>query len=215
MAIEVKICGISTPEAMAAAVAGGAHYVGMAFFPRSPRNVTPAQARALCTGLPDRTRRVGLFVDPDDETLASVLAEAPLDLLQLHGNEDPRRVAAIRARFERPVMKVLKIGGAEDFAAATPYLDLAERLLFDAKTPKNMKGALPGGNAVSFDWSLLSGRKWPLPWMLAGGLTAENLPAAVEASGARAVDTSSGVEDAPGRKSSAKIRDFLATAAGL
>ncbi len=215
MAIEVKICGISTPEAMAASVAGGAHYVGMNFFPRSPRYVTPQQAGALCAGLPERTRRVGVFVDPDDDTLAGVLAEAPLDLLQLHGNEDPRRVAAIRARFDRPVMKVLRIGGAEDLAAADPYLELAERLMFDTKAPKSMKGALPGGNAISFDWSLLSGRKLPLPWMLAGGLTAENVAAAVEASGARTVDTASGVEDAPGRKSSAKIRAFLSAAAAL
>ncbi len=215
MPVEVKICGISTPEAMAAAVSGGAAYVGLQFFPKSPRYVRPAQAGALAAGLPQRVTRVGLLVDPDDETLDAVLREVPLDLLQLHGTEAPQRVAAIRARFGRPVMKVLKIKNKGDFDDVQSYLGVADRILFDAKAPKGMKDALPGGNAVSFDWTLLSGRSWRLPWMLAGGLTAENLSEAVRASGARAVDTASGVEDAPGRKNPEKIRAFLAAAQAL
>lgn len=209
MTIEAKICGLSTAETLAAAVAGGAALVGFNFYPPSPRAVTPGEATALAGAVPEGVKRVGLLVDPEDAVLESILAAVPLDLLQLHGEESPARVAQIRARFGLPVMKTLKVSEKADLRAVAPYLEVADRLLFDARAPKDLAGALPGGNAVAFDWSLLSGRRWALPWMLAGGLNAANLAEAVRTSGAAAVDVSSGVEDAPGVKSVQKIRDFL------
>ena len=209
MTVEAKICGISTRDAAEAAIAGGADLIGLVFFSRSPRAVTPAQAGALAGLLPASIKKVGLLVDPEDQLIESILAEAELDLLQLHGDEAPARVAEIRRRFGVAVMKTLKITAGSDFAAVDAYLDVADRLLFEAKAPREMVDALPGGNAVSFDWSLLAGRHWPLPWMLAGGLRADNLARAVQTSGAKAVDVSSGVEDAPGQKNPQKIRAFL------
>jgi phosphoribosylanthranilate isomerase len=165
--------------------------------------------------VPAGITKVGLFVDAADETIAQVLAQAPLDMLQLHGDETPRRVKDIRRRFGLPVMKVVKLASATDVAAADAYLTAADRLLFDTKPPPEMKGALPGGNAISFDWSLIAGRGWSLPWVLSGGLNAGNLVAAVAATHATAVDVSSGVEDSPGRKSPEKIAAFLRLAASL
>ncbi len=214
MAIEVKICGVNAPEALHATVEAGAEYVGLNFYPPSPRSVTPDQAAALTAAAPPRLCKVGLFVDVEDETIAKTLAAVGLDMLQLHGGESPARVAEIRARFGLPVMKVVKIAGPEDVATAETYLRAADRLLFDAKPPKEMTGALPGGNAVAFDWQLLAGKNWPLPWMLAGGLDPENVAEAVRISGARAVDVVSGVEDRPGLKNPDKIRAFLAAAKG-
>jgi phosphoribosylanthranilate isomerase len=179
------------------------------FFSRSPRAVTPAQAGALAGLLPASIKKVGLLVDPEDQLIESILAEAELDLLQLHGDEAPARVAEIRRRFGVAVMKTLKITAGSDFAAVDAYLEVADRLMFDAKPPREMTDALPGGNALSFDWSLLAGRHWPLPWMLAGGLRTDNLAQAIRISGAKAVDVSSGVEDAPGQKNPQKIRAFL------
>ncbi len=215
MSVQVKICGISTAEAMAAAVKGGAAFVGLVFYPPSPRAVTPEEAAALAAPVPAGVIKTGLLVDAEDATIEAILEAVPLDLLQLHGGESPKRVAAIRARFGRPVMKVVKLRQAGDLEAAAPFLSVADRLLFDAKPPAEMTGALPGGNALAFDWSILAGTTWPIPWMLAGGLTADNLAQAVAITGAPAVDTSSGVEDAPGKKNSQKIKDFLATAAAL
>lgn len=209
MTVQVKICGISTPEAMTAAVDGGAAFVGLVFYPPSPRAVTPAQAAPLAALVPAGVVKTGLLVDADDATIAEILAAVPLDLLQLHGAESPARVAAIKARFGVPVMKVVKLRQPGDLEAVDPYLDVADRLLFDAKPPAEMENALPGGNAVAFDWSILAGTAWPLPWMLAGGLTPENVARAVEISGAPAVDVSSGVEDAPGKKNPLKIKAFL------
>ncbi len=215
MAIEAKICGLNAPAAVDAAAKGGADLIGLVFYPPSPRAVTPEQAAQLAGRVPPGVTRVGLFVDPDDDQLAATLAKVPLDLLQLHGHETPRRVAEIRARFARPVMKVIKVAKMEDLEAADAYLGLVDRLMFDAKTPKAAKDALPGGNALAFDWQILAGRHWPKPWLLAGGLTADNLAEAVRTTGARGVDVSSGVEDAPGRKSPAKIAAFLAAAKAL
>jgi len=212
MSIEVKICGINAPAALAAAAEGGADYIGFVFYPASPRAVTPAVAASLAAAAPARLRKVALSVDADDALLREILETAPIDLLQLHGRESVERVAEIRARFGVPVMKVLKIAGAEDVAAAAAYEPVADRLLFDAKPPKDMAGALPGGNALAFDWQLLAGRSWSLPWMLSGGLTAENVAEALRISGARAVDVSSGVEDRPGVKNPDKIRAFIAAA---
>ncbi len=214
MSIEVKICGVNTPEALAAAVEGGADYVGFAFYLRSPRYVTPAAAHELAAQAPARVVKVGLAVDLDDAALAAILEAVPLDLWQLHGGESQARVAQIKERFGLPVMKVVRIAGPADVTAAEAYLRVADRLLFDAKPPKEMTDALPGGNALAFDWQLLAGRSWPVPWMLSGGLDPENVAEAIRVSGARTVDVSSGIEDRPGLKNPDKIRAFLAAAQG-
>jgi phosphoribosylanthranilate isomerase len=215
MTIEVKICGINTAEAMAAATGGGAGLVGLVFYPPSPRCLRPAEAAALTVRVPPAVVKVGVFVDPDDALLSTVLGQVPIELVQLHGSEAPDRVAEIKKRFGRPVMKAIKVAESADLDTAKRYLQVADRLLFDAKPPKQMIDALPGGNALSFDWRLLAGRVWPLPWMLSGGLDRENLAEAVEISGARAVDVSSGVEDRPGVKDPAKIAAFLEAARAL
>jgi len=209
---KVKICGISSAEAMAAALAGGARAVGLNFYPPSPRYVTPERAADLAAVVPEGVERVGVFVDVDDATFEAVLAGAALTMLQLHGREDPARVRAVKARFAVPVIKAVKVAGPADLEAAEPFLEAADMLLFDAKAPSGMAGALPGGNALSFDWRLIAGRRWALPWMLSGGLTAENLAEAVATTGAAWVDVSSGVEDRPGHKDPALIAAFLAAA---
>jgi len=215
MAIDVKICGINSRPALAAAIDGGAAYVGLIFYPPSPRYVATEQAATLAAAVPEGVTKVGLLVDADDALIARIVARVPLDMLQLHGGESPARVAEIRDRFARPVMKAIKIADAEDVAGAEVYCGAADRLLFDAKPPKGMTGALPGGNAVSFDWRLLAGRRWPLPWMLSGGLNAGNVAEAVGISGTPAVDVSSGVEDRPGVKNPEKINAFLKVARTL
>jgi phosphoribosylanthranilate isomerase len=215
MPVAVKICGLSSRAAIAAAVENGASHLGFNFYPPSPRAVDALSAGALMRAVPGGIVKVGLFVDASDETIAQVLAAAPLDMLQLHGDETPKRVKEIRRRFGLPVMKAVRLASATDVAAADAYLAVADRLLFDAKPPPEMKGVLPGGNAVSFDWSLIAGRAWALPWMLAGGLNGGNLAGAVAATGARTVDVSSGVEDSPGKKSPEKIAAFLKLAASL
>lgn len=208
MPIEAKICGLTTPEAVDAAVAGGAAMCGFVFFPPSPRALTPEAAAPLTGRVPDGVAKVGLSVDADDALLAAMIEVGGVDVLQLHGHESVGRVAEIKARFRVPVIKVLLIAGADDVAAAHAYEDVADRLMFDAKPPK--QATRPGGNAIAFDWSLLAGETWSKPWILAGGLTPENVALAVRASGASAVDVSSGVEDAPGRKNLDKIAAFLA-----
>ncbi len=215
MSIEVKLCGIKTPEAMDAAVEAGADMVGFNFYPPSPRAVEPDVAAGLAQRAGTRTLRVGLFVEPDNELLVRVTQSVPLDLLQLHGDLPPKRIAEIRERFGLPVMLARPIAREDDLRAVAPFEPLVDRFLFDAKPPKTMKDALPGGNAISFDWQLLAGRSFRRPWMLAGGLTTDNLAQAVEISGAKAVDTASGVEDAPGKKSVEKIKAFVAAARAL
>lgn len=215
MPIETKICGLRDPAAVDAAVRGGAALVGFVFHAKSPRNLTPQAAAALAARVPAGVRRVGLLVDEGDDRIAEILAAAPLDMLQLHGDETPERVAAIKQRFGKPVMKAVAIAEAADLDRAARYLGVADRLLFDAKLPASMAGAPPGGNALAFDWRLIAGRDWLLPWMLAGGLNAGNLAEAVRISGARRVDVSSGVEDRPGIKNPQKIAAFLALAARL
>jgi phosphoribosylanthranilate isomerase len=215
MAVVAKICGLKTAETIAAAVAHGADLVGFNFFRKSPRYVEPEQAGVLARAIPSRVLKTGLLVDDDDARIAAILAAAPLDLLQLHGSETPERVAAIKAKFGVPVMKVIKVRGAADVARAADYEAVADRLMFDTQPPADMKNALPGGNAVSFDWTLLQGFRSRLAWMLAGGLTAGNLAEAVRQSGAPAVDVSSGVENGPGEKNPSKIKDFLEVARSL
>lgn len=215
MRLSVKICGCNSRDAVSAAVAGGADYVGFVFYPPSPRSVSVEEAAQLASLVPERVQKVGLFVDSDDALLQRVTRSVKLDLIQLHGAETPDRVAAIKRLMQLPAMKAIKIALAADVDAAKPYIGLADRLLFDAKAPASMTGALPGGNAVSFDWALLSGRSWPVPWMLSGGLHAGNIADAARISGARTVDVSSGVETAPGVKDPEKIRAFLAMASVL
>ena len=214
MSVAAKICGLSTEAAVTAAVAGGAAYLGFVFYPPSPRAVTAERAASVSAAVPEGIARVGLFVDADDDAMAAVLAEAPIDLMQFHGGESPERVADAKTRFGRPVMKTIAIAGPEDVLAAARYEEVADLLLFDAKPP-HRSDALPGGNGLAFDWALIAGRSWRRPWMLSGGLTAELLPEAVRISGAAAVDVSSGVESRPGEKDLDKIGAFLAAARAL
>jgi len=214
MSVAAKICGLSSGEAVKAAVVGGAAYLGFVFYPPSPRAVTPAKAALLCAAVPTGISRVGLFVDADDDTIGAVLAETQIDVLQFHGHESPERVAAAKLRFARPVMKAVAIAGPEDVLNAARYEEVADLLLFDAKPPRR-PDALPGGNGLAFDWSLIAGRSWRREWMLSGGLTAELLPEAVRISGATVVDVSSGVESRPGEKDLDKISAFLAAARAL
>lgn len=177
--------------------------------------MSPARAGALCAAVPQSVQRVALFVDADDAAISAVVEAAPaIDILQFHGDESPERVAEAKRRFGRRVMKAIPVASAEDVAAATRYEDAADLLLFDAKPPRRAD-ALPGGNGLAFDWRLIAGRRWRLPWMLSGGLTATLLPDAVRISGARAVDVSSGVERSPGGKDPDKIGAFLEVARGL
>jgi phosphoribosylanthranilate isomerase len=214
MSILAKICGLSSEEAVAAAVEGGAAYLGFVFYPPSPRAVTPARAAALIAAVPSGVQRVGLFVDAEDAAIRAVLDAAPIDLLQFHGAESPDRVADVKLRFHRPVMKAIAVAAPEDVLAGARYDDVADMLLFDAKPPRRAD-ALPGGNGLAFDWQLIAGHRWRRPWMLSGGLTAALLPEAVRISGASAVDVSSGVERRPGDKDPAKIHEFLAVARSL
>ena len=208
--IEVKICGVNSAAALAAAAAAGADFAGFVFFPPSPRAVTPAEAAAISAAHPGGPARVGLFVDPSDEALAATLAALPLDLIQLHGAETPARVAAVRARFGVPVMKAIGIGAAADLALIPAYAAVSDRLLLDAKPAPD--AALPGGNAHPFEWGLLTGAAIGRPWLLAGGLTPANVAQAIRAAGAPGVDVSSGVERARGVKDPALIREFVAAA---
>jgi phosphoribosylanthranilate isomerase len=205
--IKVKICGLSTAETVAAAVAAGAAYVAFNFFPKSPRYVDVPHAAALAASVPPGVCKVALTVDADNATLDAILAEVPIDMLQLHGTESPERVREVKARYGLPVMKAVGIADAGDLPALDTYARVADQLLVDAKPPKGAD--LPGGNAVAFDWRLIAGRRWPVPWMLAGGLTADNVAQAIRLTGAAQVDVSSGVERAPGIKDTEMMRRFI------
>lgn len=208
--IQVKICGVSQPRDIAAASRAGASYVGFAFFEKSPRNLSLEAARDLAAGVPATVRTVALCVNPEDAALDALIAAVPVDMLQLHGGEPPSRVASIRARYGVPVMKAVGVRDANDLMALESYAEVSDQLLVDAKPPKD--AALPGGNGLSFDWRLIADRQWPVPWMLAGGLTAQNVGEAIRLTGAQQVDVSSGVESAPGVKDSALIEGFIAAA---
>jgi phosphoribosylanthranilate isomerase len=210
--MKVKICGLSTAATLARAVADGAAYVGFVFYPPSPRSVDLATAGVLARSVPAGVTRVALLVDPEDSFLDRLVAEVPADLLQLHGHESPERVAEIRARTGLRVMKVIGIRDAGDLPQIAGYEAVADQLLIDAKPPREGTGYLPGGNALTFDWRLIAGRKWALPWLLAGGLTASNVAEAIRLTAARQVDVSSGVESAPGVKDLDKISAFIRAA---
>jgi phosphoribosylanthranilate isomerase len=215
MGLAVKICGINSAAAMTAAAAAGADYVGLMFYPPSPRYLAVAEAAALAALVPDGIRRVGVFVDAPANVIEETLEDVALEVLQLHGSETPAVVAAIRARFGLPVIKAIKLAGPGDLAVAQAFEDVADMILFDAKAPPEMIEALPGGNALVFDWRLLAGYRGRRPWLLSGGLTAGNLAEAVAVTGAAIVDVSSGVETAPGVKDPALIAAFIAAARAL
>ncbi|MEQ8349089.1 MAG: phosphoribosylanthranilate isomerase [Sneathiellaceae bacterium] len=214
MTVTAKICGLNDTAGLAAAIDGGAAMAGFLFYPPSPRAVSPMAAAALMAQLPGSVRSVAVLVDPDDGLLDTLVAATPAEILQLHGQESPERVAEIRARTGRRVMKAVKVKDAADLDAAAAFEPVADFLLFDA-WPPGRDGALPGGNGEAFDWPLLAGRRFRLPWLLSGGLHAGNLAAAVATSGAAQVDVSSGVEIRPGVKDPARIRAFLAACAAL
>jgi phosphoribosylanthranilate isomerase len=209
--VRVKICGLTRPADVTAAVEAGAAYLGFVFFPPSPRNLSTEDARALALKVPAGVAKVALTVDADDAALGALLDRVPVDLLQLHGQESPERVAEVRARFGLPVMKAVGLRAPADLARIDAYAGVADQVLVDAKPPEG--AALPGGNGLAFDWRLLAGRRWAGPWMLAGGLTPENAAEAIRLTGVRQLDVSSGVESAPGRKDPARIRAFTAAVA--
>jgi len=208
MAVDVKICGINEPRSLRAAVEHGARYIGFVFYEPSPRYIAPNMASQLAWHVGTTSRIVGLFVEPSDDFLAEVITQTPLNMIQLHGEETPGRVREIRERYSIPVMKAFKIGEAADLDVVKAYEPVTDWLLFDARPPRNV-AALPGGNGLSFDWQLLSGRNFGRPWMLSGGLTAKNLAEAVAATDATTIDVSSGVEARPGKKDPDKIVELV------
>ena len=208
--VRVKICGLRTVADVAAVAAAGAAYAGFVFFAKSPRHLTVEAARELALAAPEGLAKVALVVDAEDAVLDAIVEGVPLDMLQLHGHESPDRVAAVRARYGLPVMKAVGVADEGDLAALFDYTTVADQILVDAKPPKGAD--LPGGNGLSFDWRLVAQRRWLRPWMLAGGLTAENVAEAVRLTNARQVDVSSGVESAPGVKDAARIEAFVRAA---
>lgn len=208
--VQVKICGLREARHVRAAVDAGARYLGFNFFPPSPRYVTVAQAAVLMADVPAGIARVALTVNASDSQLDEITSALGVDILQLHGRESPDRVAEIRARFGLPVMKAVGVADESDLAALLEYGRVADQILVDAKPAPGAE--LPGGNGLVFDWRLIAGRRWPVPWMLAGGLTAGNVAEAVRLTGTRQVDVSSGVECAPGVKDAALVREFVTAA---
>lgn len=208
--VRVKVCGLSKPEHLAAAIEAGAAYVGFVFFPKSPRNVTVDVAQALSVEVPVGVAKVALVVDADNATLDAITARVPLDMIQLHGKESPERVREIRARYGLPVMKAVGIAEAADLEKLPLYEAVADQILVDAKPPKGVD--LPGGNGLAFDWRLIAGRTWAKPWMLAGGLTPANVAEAIRLTGTQQVDVSSGVECAPGEKDAGLVAAFIRNA---
>lgn len=215
MTVRVKICGLSTPETVDAAVAAGADYLGFVFVAKSPRFVSIEAASVLAARVPASVLKVALSVDADDAAFDSMVGAIRPDILQLHGAEPPERLLALKARYGIPLMKAIGVAEPGDPETADIYRDSADLLLFDAKPPTSMANALPGGNGLVFDWSLIAGQKPDLPWMLSGGLTAENVGEAIRTTGAEAVDVASGVEDEPGRKNPELIRKFVRAARTL
>lgn len=205
--VSVKICGLATVDDVRACADAEANYMGLVFFEKSPRNITIPAARELALAAPMGLAKVALVVNPSDAELDAITGTVPLDMLQLHGRETPERVAEVKARYGLPVMKAVGIADGNDLPKLESYFGVADQILVDAKPPKG--GELPGGNGLSFDWRLIAGRRWPCPWMLAGGLTPENVAEAVTMTGAKQVDVSSGVEEAPGQKNAKLIQKFV------
>lgn len=207
----IKICGVSTPGALDAVIRARGDYVGFVFYPPSPRHLAPRDAAHLAVRAAGRIARVGLFVDADDSLIGEAVMAGQLDAIQMHGTESAERAAQVKAQFGLPVWKAIAVASAADVERAADYVGAVDLVLFDAKTPK---GALPGGMGLAFDWSLLARWKDRAPWGLAGGLNPDNVAEAVRLTGAPLVDTSSGVESAPGVKDLEKIAAFCAAARG-
>ena len=207
MNLDIKICGLKNPDALDAALAGGASHVGFIFFAKSPRNVTPEQAGALRLAAKGEVQAVAVTVDAEDAFLDAIVQAMAPDMLQLHGKESPERVAAVKARYGLPVMKAFSVSEAADLDRIAPWRGVADRFLFDAKPPKGSE--LPGGNGVSFDWRLLAGLDPSIDYMLSGGLNAANIGDALRLANPPGIDISSGVESAPGVKDTALIEDFF------
>lgn len=210
MPVSVKICGITKPEHANLAAFYGARWLGFVFFKKSPRNLSLRDATAMRRMLPSSTERVGLFVNADHDFIEDAVDALDLDWIQLHGDEYPHEAQLLKNRLGISIIKAIGVSEAADIDKADLFTPHADAILFDAKPPQGADR--PGGNATSFPWNLLAGKKLPYPWMLAGGLTPENLQQAVQESGAHALDVSSGVEDAPGKKSGEKIEAFLRAA---
>ncbi len=208
--IRVKICGLTRAVDVDAAVKAGASYVGFVFFPKSPRHLDIPAAAEMALNVPAGVIKVALTVDADDDLLDALTGSVPIDMLQLHGHEPPERVLAVKSRYGLPVMKAVGVATVEDLPQLETYGRVADQLLVDAKPPPGADR--PGGNAVAFDWQLIAGRRWPVPWMLAGGLTAQNVGQAIASTGATQLDLSSAVESAPGIKDAARIAEFIAAA---
>jgi len=207
MVLDIKICGLKTPDAVAAALDGGATHIGFIFFPKSPRHIIPQKAAGLRGAVKGRALAVAVTVDADDETLDEIVEAVKPDILQLHGHETPERVAFIKARYGLPVMKAFSVREASDLAAIAAYQGIADRFLFDAKPPNGSD--LPGGNGVSFDWELLAALDADIDYMLSGGLNADNIAEALHKTRAPGIDISSGVERAPGEKDVRLIENFF------
>ncbi|HEY4274996.1 MAG TPA: phosphoribosylanthranilate isomerase [Rhizomicrobium sp.] len=210
MPVQVKICGINSAAAADAALAAGADFGGLVFFPKSPRHLDLEAGRALAVRMRGQLRLAALVVDESDDMLSAIAHAIQPDFFQLHGRETPARAAEIRSRFGLPLIKAVSVAGPEDFANIARYDGVADYLLFDAKPSAD--ASRPGGHGAAFDWQLIQGRQFAQPWFLAGGLTPENVARAIAVSGAEMVDVSSGVESAPGVKSPDRIADFIAAA---
>jgi len=208
--ISVKLCGLSRPQDVSAAANAGARYVGFTFFEKSPRNVSLETAAILAHAVPDGICKVALTVNATDAELDALLQAVPLDMLQLHGSEPPERVAEVKSRYGLPVMKAVGVADAQDLPQLDAYAGVADQILVDAKPPRG--GVLPGGNGLAFDWRLITGRRWTVPWMLAGGLTPDNVAEAIRVTGTRQVDVSSGVESTPGVKDADRMAAFVRAA---
>lgn len=207
MVLDIKICGLKTPEAVAAALDSGATHIGFIFFPKSPRDLAPQLAASLREAARGRAKVVAVTVDADDETLDEIVSVLKPDMLQLHGHESPERVAFAKQRYGLPVIKAFAVRDAEDLATITPYKGIADRFLFDAKPPKGAE--LPGGNGVAFDWNLLAELDADVDYMLSGGLNVGNIVEALQKTKAPGIDVSSGVERAPGEKDVRLIEEFF------
>jgi phosphoribosylanthranilate isomerase len=205
--LRVKICGLSRPGSVAAALEGGASHLGFIFFERSPRNVTPARARELVAGVEGRAATVAVTVDAGDPALDAIVAEMEPDMLQLHGGESPERVSELRQRYGRPVMKAIAVSGPEDIAAVAHYRHAADLILLDSRAPAG--AGIPGGNGIAFDWALLDDIEGNQAYMLSGGLNIENVAEALQMARPWGIDVSSGVESSPGIKDDDRIVAFL------
>ena len=212
MAVDVKICGLSTAETVAAALDAGADLIGFAFFPKSPRNVSAEKAAELAALARGRARIVALIVDADDAAITHINETLSPDLFQAQGSETPARIAAIGQLTGKPVIKAIKVSDTSDIAAAQAYANVAGLILYDAKAPETLAGALPGGNGLAFDWRHLDAVRHAHPFMLSGGLTPETVAQAIALTGADIVDVSSGVETSPGEKSPDLIGRFIRAA---